>query len=130
MYTDIETLFLYRQYVDHPIYNYFDRKSYTIIQVKNPNNLPQSTTQFYEQYIPLFQIDEEKIVNDYLMNINNPKITSHFINSSHYPTDIAEFLIRYYPSMSHDWYKFYDSEVAKAAIAWCEQNHIKYKFVS
>ena len=58
MYIDMNTLFLYMQYVDHPIYNYFDRKSYTIIQVENPNNPPQSTTEHYEQYIQLLGVNK------------------------------------------------------------------------
>ncbi len=129
MYIDTTTLFLYRQYVDHPIYNYFDRKSYTIIQVENPNNPPKSDTEHYEQYIPIFQVDEKKIVNDYLVQVNNPKFIKTFINSSHYPLDIAEFLIRYYPDMSYDWFEFYDAEICKVAVAWCKQNNIRYKIM-
>ena len=65
MYINLETLFLHRQYVDHPIYYYFDKKSYTIVEVNNPNQPPKSDTEHYERYIPIFNIDENKIINDY-----------------------------------------------------------------
>jgi hypothetical protein len=61
--------------------------------------------------------------------VNNEKFTKDFMKSSLYPFAIAEFLIRHYPDMSYDWHKFYDAEVCKVAVAWCEQNHIRYKIV-
>ena len=127
MYIDMKTLFLHRQYVDHPIYYYFDRKSYTIVEVNNPNQPPKSNTEHYERYIPMFQIDEEQIVAAYLESLNNPKLEKDFRESL---IDIAEYLIRNYSYYkADDWYQFYEAQVCQIAADWCEQNHIQCKTV-
>ena len=125
MYIDMKSLFHHRQYVGGLTYYYFDKKEYKIVEVEKPNSPPPSDTIYYERYIPMFQVDDDKIQRDYVASLNNPKFTKDF-EESH--IDIAEYLIRnhsYYKA--EDWYEFYYQEVCKIAAEWCDNNHIRYK---
>ena len=125
MYIELQELFAHRQYVNHPIYYYFDRKTYAIVQVDKPNMKPNSNIGYYERYIPMFQVDNEKIEEAYVDSLNNPKLKKDF-KESH--IDIAEYLIRNYSYYkADDWYDFYYNQVCKIAILWCKNNNIRYK---
>ena len=128
MYIETKELILYAKDIGNPIRYYFDRKTYTIIEVETPNTPPRSDEEHYERYIPMFQVDEEQIEEAYLESLNNPKLTKDF-RESH--IDIAEYLIRNYSYYkADDWYQFHDEQVCKIATDWCEQNHIKYRISS
>ena len=119
MHIDLETLFIYRQQVDYPIAYYFDKKTYAIVDSNFKLDL---SNEYYERYIPLFQIDELKIQNDYIQQINNKKIL-HEYNQQQFCFE--EFLQRHL--MWDNWWCFYKNVVYQLAINWCKKNNIQYK---
>lgn len=118
MYIELETLFSFRQYVDLPIEYYFDIKTYTIIDASSKSSIPLDK---YDQCIPLFQINQEKIQYDYICLLNNRNILYEY---NHKNVCFEEFIQRHL--LWQDWWRFYKDNVLQLAIEWCKKNNINY----
>lgn len=119
MYIHIEELFRHRQYTDFPMAYCFDRKTYTIcdsVYLDLPNE------GFYERYIPLFQIDQDAIENNYIQQLNNREILRAFQQK-----DICFEAFIQQNALWDDWWQYYKETVYQIAEQWCEINAIKYK---
>lgn len=119
LYIELETLFSYRQRIDYPIEYYFDRRTYTIVDSASKLTL---SNECYERYIPLFQIDEFKIQDDYIQQLNN-KIVLYKYNRR--DVCFEEFIQRHL--LWDDWWNFYKNIVYQIAKEWCKCNNLQYK---
>ena len=119
MQIELKTLFIYRQYVDYPMAYYFDRKTYNIVDAAASLELTDET---YERCIPLFQIDEEALQDEFILQLNNKKILSDYRQRT---VCFGEFIDKRY--LGDSWWRFYEGKVYEAAADWCQKNNIKYR---
>lgn len=116
----ISELFKYRQYVNSPLYYCFDRKEYKICDVSFLNsqeNMP------YKRYIPLLQIDENKLQKKYIASLNNVKLIRDFSN-----TNLSFNAFIDYCNLQSDWWNHYRRTVFELEKVWCEENSFQYIF--
>ena len=112
-------LFAYQQYANRPVYYFFDRKTYTICDITSLDlrqDLP------YIRYIPLFQVDEEAIQQDYILRFMGKRAWRKFQESI--------FCFEEFMQMNNEWnswWRFYQQTVDEIARQWCTDNHIAFE---
>ena len=120
MYIQLKELFIYRQYKEHPIYYFFDKKTYKIADLdfyeENKNKDP------YERFIPMFQIDEDEIAYDFVSKLNNKKLMRDYQNRK----VCSDAFIEDY-GLDRSWWEFYVNTTFQIASDWCRENHISFK---
>jgi hypothetical protein len=115
----LKELFIHRQYMDGPVYYYFDRKTYTVCDrehMEDEQDLP------YVRYIPLFQVDEQALQKAYIQQYM-PKGTWRKLQES--PLCFGAFI-----EINHKeraWWDFYMKVVYDQAKQWCMENHIVFE---
>lgn len=119
MYIKLSELFIYRQYKAYPISFYFDRKTYTV--VSSTFFCEHKYDEVYERFIPLFQIDEERIQDNFIREFNNKKLLRDYENK----TVCFEAFARDC-SIWRQWWDYYKKIVYQIASDWCRDNHIRY----
>ena len=119
MYVKLEELFSYRQYDDAPIEYYFDRKRYAIV---DRSAVLHSSQEHYERYVPLYQINEQELQEDYIVHWNNKKLLFDY---RHRSVCFEAFLQE--RALWNDWWEYYVKRVRQIAIDWCKENRISYK---
>ena len=119
MKTTLTELFAYRQYIGIPISYFFDRKTYSFCE---GSFLPTMEDSPYPRYIPLFQIDQEKIQEMYILQKNEGHIQQEFLACN---CCFEEFIQR--KGLWNDWWSYYRLSVYQLAKHWCEKHSIKYE---
>ena len=114
----LKELFIYRQYTDGPVYNYFDRRTYTVCREEHLDNV-QNTP--YVRYIPLFQVDEQALQNEFIQRYM-PKGAWRKFQDSLYCFE--EFMQR--NNEWYHWWDFYKKAVYTIARQWCIEHHIAF----
>lgn len=118
MHISLKELFIYRQYTDGPVHNYFDRKTYTVCreaQLDNEQNAP------YIRYIPLFQVDEQALQNEFIQGYMPKGAWRKFLEC---PFCFEEFMQR--NNEWYHWWDFYKKAICDIARQWCVENHIAF----
>ena len=98
----------------------FDRKTYTICEGVFLNQQDPSLP--YERYLPLFVYDEEKIEIEYLKTCSNAWLLKEYTINNR---ALDERLIG--TDGKESYRRFRIKTLAKLAIEWCKENHIKYE---
>lgn len=119
MCTDFDTLFVYRQYVDYPVQYYFDRKTYAVCEM---TSVLDEEIAYYRRYVPLFQIDEESIICDFIMQLNDCRMLRKYIERT---VCTEEFLQQ--NRLWDSWWLYYREAVFRVAEQWCMENSINLK---
>ena len=118
MHISLKELFIHRQYMDGPVYYYFDRKTYTVCDkehMEDAQDLP------YARYLPLFQVDEQVLQKEYIQRYM-PKATWRKFQES--PFCFGAFIER--ANEESAWWEFYKKAVYNQARQWCMENHIAF----
>ncbi|MBO5322735.1 MAG: hypothetical protein J6A88_01360 [Oscillospiraceae bacterium] len=118
MHISLQDLFAHRQYTNHPVYYYLDRKTYKICAVNSlkHQNLP------YIRYIPLPQVDEEYIQQQYLQQFMGKGALSKFYESTFCFEELMHRCNEW-----NSWWRFYEKTVFEIARQWCTENNIVFK---
>ena len=116
----ISELFKYRQFDGQPLYFCFDKKEYKICNV---SLLDTQKSDPYKRYVPLLQIDEAKIQQEYIISLNDKKLLRDF-NS----TDLCFNAFIDYRGLQHDWWNYFRRFVFELEKTWCEENSLQYDF--
>lgn len=119
MHIELETLYDYKQYVGEPICYYFDRKTYQIVDA---DSVEERSEDPYERYLPLFQIDEERMQEAYILQLNRKDILYAYRCQT---GSFRSFADTY--GLWQDWWQYEREKVRQCAIEWCEKNHIRYQ---
>lgn len=120
MYIELCDLFFYRQYKDFPVQYFFDKKSYTIVDEEY--YLKHRNDEVYSRMIPLFQIDEVELQDDFIRDFNQKKLLYDY-----------EHKTRCFEAFAQDfglwdrWWDYYTDRVYQIAANWCIANNIRYK---
>ena len=117
MHIDFTTLFSYRQYVNCPVRFCFDRKKYKVCDI----NSIYFEEDNYNRYVPLFQIDEEAINQEFINQLNDKQILHKY---SARKVCFEEFLQQY--GLWERWWSFYRNKINMVAQQWCNEYAIKY----
>ena len=99
---------------------YFDRKTYAVVDAET---ISLTLDEPYQRYIPLYQIDEEQLQDDYINSWNDKKMLYEY---EHAPYCFEAFIQR--RSLANNWWRFYCKQVSYIAVSWCEEHHIKYEW--
>ncbi len=119
MKVSISELFEYRQYKDAPLAYCFDRKKYEICDI---SFLHEQNDDIYQRFIPLLQIDEEKIQESFIRSLNDKKILRQYKTSEFNFSVFVESPAWLWPR----WREYYRKTVFDLEKEWCENNSIYY----
>ncbi len=114
----LNDFFWHRQYADAPVYYYFDRKTYAICEKEHMEDAQDMP---YARYIPLFQVDEQALQNEFIQQCMYKGAWRKFQEC---PYCFEEFMQRS-NEWSH-WWDFYKKSVCDIARQWCVENHISF----
>ena len=115
----LKELFSHSQYTNRPVYYYFDKKTYTICDI---NSLDHQQNLPYIRYIPLFQVDEEAIQQEYILRFMGKRAWRKFQESS-----VCFEAFMQTNNEWNSWWRFYQQTVYALIKQWCNDNHIVFE---
>ena len=114
----LNDFFRHCQYTDGPVYYYFDRKTYTICEKER---MEDALDVPYVRYIPLFQVDEKALQDEFIQQYMYKGAWRKFQDS---PYCFEEFMQR--NNEWYHWWDFYKKSVYQIARQWCMDNLISF----
>ena len=102
----------------HNVGCWFDRKTYTVLHCDPPQDeqLP------YCRYIPLYQVDWDRIYFDFFNDMNDRFVQKRFEDSK-----LSAYAFFERNGLERRWHEYYYETRKKLAIQWCIENNIKYE---
>ena len=97
---------------------WFDRKTYTFVY----SDVPPENDECYRRYIPLVQLDQEDLTDQFMDELNDKVILRKWKN---FEFCFEEFCQREH--LSSRWFDYYKNAKKQAAIQWCKEHKIKYR---
>lgn len=112
---------------------WFSLKDYSVRSLTDLGNMDRpdgvSQTQFFVSlgYIPFFNVTNEEVIRAYVSTLSNKKLKEALSNAD--SSDYVDTFWKYfnvYSEIADGWNDFEDKYVLDKAVAWCNENGIKY----
>ncbi|MGN0458270.1 MAG: hypothetical protein ACI4IL_04765 [Eubacterium sp.] len=113
---------------------WFSLNSYRIVDYKDlsaldiPQGESQSTYFLSLGYIPYFFVSNEEVIKSFIDSVEEKKLKEALskIDENDYVNSFWKY-VNVYPSLAEKYSDFEDSYILSKAIAWCDENSIKYE---
>lgn len=118
----ISELYRHWQSTDFPVAYCFDRKTYTVCEI---SCLEEANDEPYQRYLPLLQIDRDKIEERFIESFNDRQLLYKYkkdpnFNFHHFVESQGWWWDR--------WWGFKRKVIFDLQREWCEEHHIQYVY--